>query len=110
MAVIQRSPSIAAGASQNLVAGSVYEFARTRQVISVGVTQAATGMFCTINAGADVIAEEFEPAIATRFPIIPDEMYYSDVMEPADRLNINVRNPTAGAIIARCIVQLSPVA
>lgn len=109
MPVIQKSPSIAASGSSNLVSGSTYEFARTRQVVSIGVTQAATGMFCTLTSGADLVAEEFEPVIATRFPIIPDEMYYNDVMEVGDRLGVNIRNPTAGAIIARCIVQISQV-
>lgn len=109
MPVIQRSPSIAAGASVNILSGSTFEFARSRQVVSIGVTQAATGMFCTINSGADVVAEEFEPVIATRFPIVPDEMYYNDLQEAGDRLAVVVRNPTAGAIIARAIVQISSV-
>lgn len=109
MPVIQKSPNIAAGATVNLLTGSTFEFARTRQVVSIGITQAATGMFATINSGTDVVAEEFEPVIATRFPVIPDEMYYNDVMESGDRLVVQLRNPTAGAIIGRCIVQISQV-
>lgn len=110
MPVIQVASSIAAGGvNTNLVAGSAFEFARTRQVVSIGLTQAATGMFATIQAGADIIAEEFEPSILTRFPIIPDDMYYTDVMEVGDRLRISVRNPTGGAIIARTLVQISPI-
>jgi len=110
MPVIQVARSIAAGGSDsNLVSGSAFEFARTRQVVSIGLTQAATGMFATIQAGADIIAEEFEPSILTRFPIIPDDMYYTDVMEVGDRLRISVRNPTGGAIIARTLVQISPI-
>lgn len=110
MPVIQVEQSIgAATVNNNLVSGSAFEFARTRQLVSIGVAQAATGMFCTIQAGPDIIAEEFSPAILTRFPIIPDEMYYTDVMEPGDRLVIRVRNPTAGAIVARAIVQVSPL-
>lgn len=110
MPVIQVETSIAAGAvNNNLVAGSAFEFARTRSLVSIGIAQAATGMFCTLQAGADIIAEEFSPSILTRFPIIPDEMYYTDVMEAGDRLVIRVRNPTAGAIIARAIVQISPL-
>jgi len=103
--------SIGAGAvNNNLVAGSAFEFARSRQVVSIGVAQAATGMFCTLQAGADIIAEEFSLPILTRYPIIPDEMYFTDIMESGDRLVIRVRNPTAGAIIARAMVQISAVA
>lgn len=110
MPVIQVEQSIAAGAvNNNLVSGSAFEFARTPQVVSIGVAQAATGMFCTIQAGPDIIAEEFSPAILTRYPIIPDEMYYTDVMDTGDRLVIRVRNPTGGAIIARAVVQVQPL-
>lgn len=110
MPVIQRTESIAAGAvSQNAIAGSAYEFARTRQVVSIGVAQSATGMFTLIQSGADIVAEEFEPSILTRYPIIPDEMYYNDVMEIGDRLVIRTRNPTGGALTLRTIVQISQV-
>jgi hypothetical protein len=108
MPVITRSDSVAAGAVvQNTVAGSAYEFARTPQAASMGVTQAATGMFCTIQSGPDIVAEEFEPPILTRYAIIPDEMYYNDIMGVGDRLVIRVRNPTAGAIIVRTMVQIT---
>lgn len=108
MPVIQVETSVAAGAvNTNLVAGSAFEFARSRQVVSLGVAQSATGGFCTISAGPDVIAEEFSPSVLTRFPIIPDEMYYTDVMEQGDRLVVRYRNPTAGALTARVIAQMS---
>lgn len=110
MPVIQFETSVAAGAvNTNLVSGSAYEFARSRQIVSIGVAQSATGGFALIQAGADVIAEEFSPVIKTTYPIIPDEMYYTDVMEPGDRLVIRYRNPTAGALTVRGIVQIQTV-
>jgi hypothetical protein len=110
MPVIQREVSIPAGGlNENLLAGSAFEFARQAQVVSIGLTQAATGMFGTIQSGGDIVAEEFSPAVLTRFPIIPDEMYYNDVMAVGDRLVVRVRNPTAGAVIARCLVQIQPL-
>lgn len=108
MPMIMKAPSIAANAGYaNILSGSQFEFARMRGVVSFGVMEAATGLFCTINSGADVIAEEFEPPIATRYPIIPDEMYFTDVVEAGDRLNVGIRNSTAGAIIVRAVVQIS---
>lgn len=108
MPVITRTESVAAGAIvQNTVAGSAYEFARTPQAVSLGVAQSATGMFCTIQSGPDIIAEEFEPPILTRYPIIPDEMYYNDVMSIGDRLVIRVRNPTGGALTVRTMAQIT---
>jgi len=93
----------------NLVSGSAFEFARQRQVVSMGWVQSATGGFFTLQAGADVIAEEFMGPIATRYPIIPDEMYFTDVMEPGDRLVARYRNPTGGTLTVRGVVQTSPV-
>lgn len=110
MPVIQIETSVAAGdVNNNLVAGSAYEFARTRQIVSIGLVQSATGGFAIIQSGSDVIAEEFSPAIKTTFPIIPDEMYYTDVMEAGDRLVLRYRNPTAGALTVRAIVQIQAV-
>ena len=110
MPMIMIESSIAAGAvNNNLVSGSAYEFARSRQIVSLGVVQSATGMFCTIQSGADIVAEEFSLPILTTYPIIPDNMYFTDVMEQGDRLVIRVRNPTAGALTARAVVQTSAV-
>lgn len=108
MPVIQRETSVAAGAvNDNLLSGSAFEFLRQNSLVSIGVTAAATGCFVTIQSGSDIVAEEFPPAIQTRFPIIPDEMYYSDVGGAGDRLVIRARNPTGGAVIIRAIVQLT---
>lgn len=110
MPVIMREVSVAAGAiNDNVFSGSAFEFARQNQVVSLGVAQAATGCFATIQSGGDVIAEEFAPPILTRYPIIPDEMYYNDVMSVGDRLVLRVRNPTAGAIVVRAIAQIQPI-
>lgn len=110
MSVIQREVSIAAGATNdNLFSGSAFEFALADQVVSLGVTAAATGTFATLQSGGTVIAEEFPPAVATRYPIIPDEFYYNAVQAKADRLVLRVRNPTAGAIVVRSIAQTQPI-
>lgn len=110
MPMIMIEQSIAAGAVEpNLVTGSAFEFARQRQIVSLGVVQSATGMFATIQSGGDVIAEEFSLPILTTYPIIPDNMYFTDVMEPGDRLVIRVRNPTGGALVARAAVQTSAI-
>lgn len=108
MPVIQTETSIAAGAvNQNLLQGSAFEFLRRNALVSMGLTAAATGTFATIQSGADIVVEEFAPAVLTRFPVIPDEMYYSDVGAAGDRLVIRVRNPTGAAVIHRSLVQIT---
>lgn len=110
MPMILIESSVAAGvAINNIVSGSAFEFARTRQIMSCGVGQTVTGGFTTITSGADLIAEEFSVPILTTYPIIPDNMYFTDVMEVGDRLVIRYRNPTAGAITVRTLVQTSPL-
>jgi hypothetical protein len=110
MPVIMRETVVAAGAVvENLLSGSAFEFARQNSLVSLGIGQSATGGFATINSGADVVAEEFAPAILTRYPIIPDEMYYSDVAAAGDRLVVRYRNPTGGALTVRTVCQVTPL-
>jgi hypothetical protein len=110
MPMILTETSVAAGGvNNNLVAGSAFEFSRGRNIASIGFTAAATGGFAQIQAGSDIIVEEFSPPVLTRYPLIPDEMYFTDVMENGDRLVIRYRNPTGGAIIVRTVVQMSMV-
>jgi len=110
MPMIMVETSVGAGAvNNNLVSGSAFEFARGRQIVSMGWGQSATGGFMTLQAGADIIAEEFSVPILTRFPLIPDEMYFTDVMDNGDRLVARYRNPTGGALTVRGAVQMSGV-
>lgn len=105
---IVKETSVAAGAvNDNLFSGSAYEFASRNRVATIGITAAATGSFATLQSGPDIIAEEFAPPVATVYPIIPDQMYFSDVMAFGDRLVLRVRNPTAGAIVHRAIANLT---
>ena len=110
MPVIMREVTVGAGAvNENILSGSAFEFARQNSLVSIGVAQSVTGTFATINSGADVVAEEFAPPILTRYPIIPDEMYFSDVAAAGDRLVVRVRNPTGGGIVIRVTCQVSPL-
>jgi hypothetical protein len=110
MPVIMREVSVAAGAANpNLLTGSPYELARGNVYFSIGVSAAATGSFVQITSGADLVAEEFAPPVLTRYPLIPDEMFFSDFATMVDRLVIAARNPTGGAIIHRAVVQITGV-
>jgi len=110
MPAIQAERSIAATTTDpNIFSGSAFEYSRGRQLLSLGVTAAATGTQCTITSGADVILEESATYIKTQFPIVPDEMFYNDVMEMFDRLRVQIRNTTVGAIVCRAIALLQPL-
>jgi len=110
MAVIQREVSVAANTTvENLLAGSAFEFARGPQLVSLGVTAAATGVFITFTSGADVVLEESACPIKTAYPTIPDEFFYTDVAAPGDRYVLRVRNTTGGTIIVRAIMQIQDI-
>jgi len=99
MPTIQRFVSIAAGTTnENLIAGSQYEFARRRCVVSIGLNGSALGLIGQINSGGDVVAEQFPISGLNRVPVIPDDIAFQDVMEAGDRLSIPVQNPTGGAL------------
>jgi len=107
MPTIQVEESVLTLTSSNLFRNSAYEIARSRRVVSLGVTAAATGTFVTIQSGSDVVAEESPPIVATVMPIIPDNFHFNDTQEPGDKLKVNVRNPTGGTVIHRAIAMLS---
>lgn len=108
MPAIQVEVSVAAaGTNTNIFNGSAFEYSRGRQALSLGVVAAATGSFITIQSGSDVILEESPPLVLTTMPVIPDHFFYNDIMEQFDRLRVQVRNPTAGAIIHRAIALLT---
>lgn len=110
MPVIQRETSVAAGAVvENALSGSAFEFARQNILVSMGVTAAATGTFVTINSGTDIVLEESQPYVATAFPVIPDQMFYTDVAAQGDRLVVRLRNPTGGAVIHRTLCQITAI-
>lgn len=110
MPAIQVEVSVAATSSNsNIFSGSAFEYSRGRNLLSLGITAAATGTFITINSGADVVLEESPPYVSTLFPVVPDQMFYNDIMESMDRLRVNVRNPTGAAVIHRAIALLSPL-
>lgn len=110
MPAIQAEVSVGANTTNpNIVSGSAFEYSRGRQLLSLGVTAAATGTFCTIQSGADVILEESATYIAAQFPIVPDQMFYNDIMEMFDRLRVQIRNTTAGPIVCRAMALLTPL-
>lgn len=93
---------------ENLIAGSAFEFPQRRGIISEGICSDTSGVYCQLQAGSDLIAEEFIIPTLNRYPIIPDEMYFGDVVEVGDRIIQRVRNPTGGTVVVRSALQYTP--
>lgn len=112
MAVIQRTVSIPAGeVNENILSGSAFEFIRGRSVVQMGLTaEDASDVFVTIQAGPQVIAEEFNPVEDTDYPNIPDGFYYSAGAVAGDRLVVRVRNADGtNAETVRIVTQITEV-
>lgn len=112
MAVIQRTVEIEAGrVNENLLSGSAFEFIRGRSVVQMGITaEDASDVFVTIQAGPNVIAEEFNPVQATDYPSIPDGFYYAAGAVQGDRLVVRVRNADGtNAETVRIVAQITEV-
>lgn len=108
MPMVLKEISVAANSTnENLLSGSAFEFARGPGVVSMGIAAAATGTITNLQAGSDIVCEAFPTPILTRYPIIPDEMYFTEAVAQGDRLVQRVQNTTAGAIVARSVTQLS---
>jgi hypothetical protein len=106
--MILREVSVAAtSTNENIIAGSAFEFARGRGVLSIGIVAAAAGCVANIQAGADIVAEAFAVPIKTTYPIVPDEFYFTDVVEQGDRIVERVSNTTGAPIVVRSVTQLS---
>jgi hypothetical protein len=85
----------AAGSNSNVNSGSIFETARRRWVLSMGIVQSVTANFAGINVGPDVVAEEHEPMVLATYPIVPDHFFYTDVAEVGDKVVMFVRATVA---------------
>lgn len=123
MGVMVRSADVATTITvANIWSGSVFEYARSNGLISIGIVSPETaaagpanaGLLATINIGSDVVAEEFgvptlDPAIVGRnAPLIPDDFYFQDAAAQGDRIVTAVRNPTGGTLAYSAIAIFTP--
>jgi hypothetical protein len=108
MPMILKEVTVAANSTNdNILSGSAFEFARGRGVVSIGIAAAATGVVANLQAGGDIVAEAFTLPILTRYPIVPDEMYFTEVVEMGDRIVQRAQNTTGAGIVVRSVTQMS---
>jgi len=91
----------------NILQGSAFEFARGPGIMSMGVAAAAAGIIDNIQSGPDIVAEAFAVPILTRYPIVPDEMYFTQALRGGERIVCRAQNTTAGGIVHRLVSQFS---
>lgn len=92
---------------QNILQGSAFEFARGPGILSAGVGGSATGFVDNIQSGVDIVAEAFAIPILTRYPIVPDEMYFTQALRGGERIVVRAQNTSGGTLTHRLVAQFS---
>lgn len=106
--VLNATTIAATSTNQNLLTGSAFEYARVRQAMSAALLASASGVVANIQAGPNIVAEAFPVGIqATGYPIVPDQFYFNEVVEPGDRIVIRAQNTSGAPITVSWVVQLS---
>jgi len=106
MPSILRTAALLAGeVVENILQGSPFEFARGPGVYSTGAVATDDSVKGSFSVGASILADEFDVPILTTYPIIPDHIYATDVVQVGDRLVQRFRN--THATLARTVRSLS---
>lgn len=102
MPIITYNTALAAAASVNVMANSIYETLFRPARVNFGVLGSAAGLTMQVSTGSDLLAEAGTPVgvtgFAGRLPVFPDDFHLVDVAGPGDRLKCLITNPTGGAL------------
>ncbi len=108
MTVVQ---SIAADTlSLNLIAGQANEFLAGPSIVNVYARSAAVGANLIYQIGNEVFSQDQEIGATAGFPVRPDDFFIQGSGGPGERIIIQVRNTTAGAIIIQLLIEVVQVA
>lgn len=111
MPAVKGVTSTAAGqVTQNVLSGSVYEYAPFNAYVEFGLVDEATGeQRVTVLSGSDTICEEAPVSRQARVPVYPDDFDLTDMVRAGERIVIRVRNTGAAARNLFWTVRLTPV-
>ncbi len=109
MPLIYKTTSLAAGASASPVQGDQFEFVGRPAMLEFGIVAEATGVVATVYSGADLLCQESPVNIraANTPPTYPDDFILQDVAGNGDRINVLLRNTSAGTIIVRTMIRVT---
>ncbi len=95
-----RRSNAANSVSGNVLAGKIGEFLARPSVVRLYGTGAAIGLNLSFLIGREVFSQDEEISAANRFPIIPDDFVVDGVGGAGERIFVELRNTTGGAIIS----------
>lgn len=98
MPTMQDSVSVAANSvSTNQLSGQLYEFVPAGTKVTFSCTGSATGLRTTFIANVPLINDQ-AINLQNRFPLIPDDVMFSQRLGYGARLILTARNTTGGAL------------
>ncbi len=111
MPVILKTVSLGANASATPLVGDQYEFLSFDALCEFGIVADAAGVVATVFSGSDLLQQEGPVVIraAGAFPLADQDFYLADVAQAGERLSVQLRNTTAGAIASRVVVRITPL-
>jgi len=105
MTVVQ---SIAANTlSLNLIAGQANEFLAGPSTVNIYARAAAVGTNLIYQVGNEVFSQDQEIGATAGFPVRPDDFFVQGVGGAGERIIVQVRNTTVGAVIIQLLIDVN---
>lgn len=95
---------------QNVLTGKIHEFLQRPSSVRLFACAAATGLNATLIVGNVTAMQDQEINAQNRMPIVPDDFVVEAGGLKGERVVVQLRNTTAGAIVAFTRVEIVPVA
>lgn len=102
--------SVAANTTvDNVISGKIHEFLTQPSRVRLAIQGSAAGLRCSLLVGGESFIQDQEIGSANRFPLLPDDIAGEAAGFKGDRVVLQIRNTTAGALTAQSAVDVIPV-
>lgn len=102
--------SVAANStSGNILSGKNGEYLARRSLVQIAIVGSAAGLYSTVMCGVRSIVQDQYANPSNRWPIDPDDFQVQFIGAPGEKLSVDIRNSTAGALTVNCVVKVTEV-
>jgi len=104
--------SVAAGATYQPLLGWQYEYLPFPAVVEILINATATGVVATVSSGSDQLMEESPVQAGGTAGVMPSKLNVDPLTDAAaagDRMKIQARNTTGGAITVNGVINVTPL-
>lgn len=92
--------------SANLIAGQANEFLAGPSVVRIYARAAAVGLNMIFQVGNEVFSQDQEIGATAGFPTRPQDFFVEGVGGSGERIILQARNTTGGAIIGQFLIEI----